>query len=55
MRAIDLQIGDQLGSLEVVDVIAVTTTTGERVLVSTDDGSEFDYHADESVGASPRY
>jgi hypothetical protein len=55
MRASDLQPGDLIGSLEVVQVIPVTTSTSKRVLVSTADGAEFDFAANEFVGASPRY
>jgi hypothetical protein len=55
MNAIDLRVGDQLGALEVVDTITVTTSTGTRVLVTTADGSEFDYDSRQNVPATPRY
>lgn len=53
--AIDLRVGDQLGALEVVDTITVTTSTGTRVLVTTEDGSEFDYDSRQNIPATPRY
>jgi len=55
MNAIDLQSGDLIGALEVDSVFTVTTTKGVRVLITTTDGSEWDYAANAYVPATPRH
>lgn len=55
MRASEIQIGDLIGGLEVVDTERIATRTGTRVVLITAEGGEFDFAAGDTVPATPRH